>query len=263
MTARPGRGTRADIALDGRTALVTGAGRGVGRGIAQVLAEQGAAVIVNDLHRERAESVVEEIVSGGGTAVPVAFDISDLEAVRAGVAEAEAKLGPIGILVNNAGVPEGRYQGVFSESEPADWEPDIRLNIYGALHCIHATVGGMKERGWGRIIQISSGVAARGVPYGRSLYGLGKAAMEGQIRHLSLEVVKDGVTVNALSLGFMVNAAEYADPKVVERVLAGTPMGRGGEPWEAGAAVAWLASDGAAFVTGQVIYFNGGSYQGR
>jgi NAD(P)-dependent dehydrogenase (short-subunit alcohol dehydrogenase family) len=152
---------------------------------------------------------------------------------------------------------------LFADSEPADWEPDIKLNVYGVLNTTRVVLPGMRERGWGRIIQISSNVAARGVPYGRSLYGMGKAAVEGHLRHLALEVAREGITVNALSLGLMNNAAEYADPEVVAERLATTPMGRTGEPWEVGAAVAWLASEGAAFVTAQVLHVNGGSYQGR
>ena len=255
--------TRADIVLDGRTALVTGAGRGVGRGIAEVLAEQGAAVAVNDLREERAAAVAAEIAATGGAALAVQFDVTEVDAVREGVARVEAELGSVDVLVNNAGVPEGRYQGLFADSEPADWEPDIGLNVYGALHSIRLVLPGMRTRGWGRVIQISSAVSARGVPYGRSLYGLGKAAIEGHLRHLAMEVAQEGITVNALCLGHMSNAAEYADPTVIAAVLAGTPMGRAGEPWEVGAAAAWLASDGAAFVTGQVIHLNGGSYQGR
>jgi len=239
--------------LGGRVALVTGAGRGVGRGIAQVLAEQGADVVVNDLHAERAAAVAEEI---GARALP--FDVGDWEAVQAAFAGLA-----VDILVNNAGVPEDRYQGAFADSEPEDWEPDIRLNVYGTLHTTRAALPAMRAGGRGRIVQISSGVAARGVPYGRSLYGLGKAAVEGHLRHLALEVAGDGITVNALSLGLMANATEYADPDVVALRLAATPVGRAGEPREAGAAVAWLCSEDAAFVTGQVIHLNGGAYQGR
>ena len=239
--------------LTGRTALVTGAGRGVGRGIVQVLAERGADVLVNDLHPERAEAVAAEI---GGRPLP--FDVTSWDAVRAAVG-----VGGVDILVNNAGVAEERYQGLFADSEPADWEPELRLNVYGTLHTTRAVLPAMRERGWGRIVQISSNVAARGVPYGRSLYGMGKAAVEGHLRHLALEVAADGITVNALSLGLIANAVEYADPDVVALRLAGTPVGRAGEPWEVGAAVTWLCSAGAAFVTGQVIHVNGGAYQGR
>lgn len=242
-----------------RRALVTGAGQGVGRGIALALAEQGFDVAVNDLHRERTETVAAELAGAGGRAVAAPFDVTDEHAVAAAIAE----VGPVDVLVNNAGIPEGRFTGLFLESSPTDWTPVIDLNVYGSLYCMRAVLPGMSDRGFGRVIQISSGVAARGVPYGRSLYGASKAAIEGAVRHVAVEVAANGVTVNALCLGLISNAADYADPAVVEIRKAATPAGRFGEPWEVGAAVAWLASDAAGFVTGQVIHLNGGAYHGR
>ena len=252
--------------LSGKTALVTGSGRGIGEGIAHVLAERGAAIVVNDLHADRAQTVVDAIASKGFSATASIFDVSDYAAVVAATERIEQEVAPIDILVNNAGIPEDRHTGPFAESDPAHWKPFIDLNVYGAMNCVRAVLPRMIERGFGRIVQISSGAAARGLPLGsgESVYGGSKAYMDGLIRHLSIEVAQSGVTVNSVAPGLIGAAAlVYADPDVVEKVLERVPMGRFGEPRELGDAVAWLASPDAAYVTGQVIHVNGGSYQGR
>ena len=253
------------MSLAGRTALVTGAGRGVGEGIALVLAENGAAVAVNDLHEDRAAGVVAQLKALGVNAMAAIFDITDYAAVERGVAEVEAGLGPVDILVNNAGIPEGYWSGPFVESARENWEPFIQLNVYGQLNVIRVVLPGLIERGWGRVIQISSGAAARGLPagLGESLYGSSKSFMDGFLRHVALEIAKTGVTFNAIAPGLMTAAAEYASDETMAAVLANVPIGRLGEPREVGAAVAWLASEPAGYVTGQVIHVNGGSYQGR
>ena len=258
-----------DMSLDSRTALVTGAGKGSGEGIARVLAEQGAAVAVNDLHRDRAERVAAEITAAGGRAHPIAFDVCDAAAVGAGVAAIEAELGPVDVLVNNAGMPEGSTWKTigrhvpFKESTVEEWKVWLDLGAYGQMNCVRAVLAGMCERGWGRVIQISSGMASRGLPNNESLLGMSKAAIEGLLRNVAIEVARDGVTVNTIALGLMANAGDHADPAVVERTLDRVPIGRAGEFREAGAAVAWLASVESAFITGQTIHVNGGSFQGR
>jgi NAD(P)-dependent dehydrogenase (short-subunit alcohol dehydrogenase family) len=253
------------VSLAGRTALVTGGGRGVGEGIAQVLAENGAAVAVNDLHEDRAAGVVEQLRAIGVEAMPAVFDITDYAAVERGVAEIEATLGPLDILVNNAGIPEGYWSGPFAESKRENWEPFVELNVYGQLNVVRVVLPGLVERGWGRIIQISSGAGARGLPagVGESLYGSSKAFMDSFLRHVALEIARTGVTFNAVAPGLMTSAAVYASEETLAAVLANVPIGRLGEPREVGAAVAWLASEPAGYVTGQVIHVNGGSYQGR
>jgi NAD(P)-dependent dehydrogenase (short-subunit alcohol dehydrogenase family) len=239
--------------LTGRAALVTGAGQGLGAGIASSLTAAGAAVAVNDLLPERATAVARELGSG---AVPVPFDVTDLDAVRAGVGAAEEALGPIDVLVNNAGIPTAGFpQVTFRESEPGLWRRFVDLNLYGVLNCTHAVLGGMCDRGRGRIVTISSEAGRTGLGIGVSLYGAAKAGAVGLMRHLAVEVAPAGVTVNCLSLGLMDNVAgEWADA-MARRV----PRRRLGSPADVGAAVVFLASDEADWITGQVLPVNGGT----
>lgn len=253
---------------EGRVALVTGAGRSVGLGIAEALAGAGAAVAVNDLHDDRAEQAATRIRERGGRALAVPFDVSDLTAVRAAVARIESELGPVDVLVNNAGIVDGGTRlGRFRDSDPALWHLWIDLNLYGSLNTIHTVLPGMVGRGRGRIIQISSGSGSRGIPSGVALYGAGKAGIEGALRHIAIEEAKTGVTVNAIALGLMANTADrqrVVNPgQYAQGTLAAVPLGRLGEPAEVGACVLWLASDLAAFVTGQTVHVNGGSVHGR
>jgi NAD(P)-dependent dehydrogenase (short-subunit alcohol dehydrogenase family) len=251
------------MTLNGRVALVTGAGRSVGLGIARELAIAGAAVAVNDLHPDRAREAAAEIAAlGAGPAIASPFDVTDYDAVLAAVAAVGDQLGPVDILVNNAGIPENGGSGRFAESKPESWMPYIQLNLLGSMYCIHAVLPGMIERGWGRVIQISSGASSVGLPIGVSVYGASKAGIEGLLRHVAVEVGRSGVTANTLALGLMENTAQMDDNRLA-RMLAGIPVGRLGRGDEVGTAAAWLASEQGAFVTGQVIHLNGGSTFGR
>jgi len=250
--------------LDGKIALVTGAGRSVGLGIAQELAEAGASVAVNDLHPERAEGALSQINAAGGRLIAAPFDAANLEAVRAGITRVEQTLGPIDILVNNAGIPEGiGMTGPFVDSDPAQWHFNIDLNLYGSMYCIRTVLAGMAQRKWGRVVQISSGAGSRGVP-NVSIYSAAKAGIEGLLRSVAIEMAQSGVTLNAIALGLMANTAErMGDSALLQRVFSTIPMGRLGNPREIGACVVWLASEKAGYVTGQTIHVNGGSVHGR
>lgn len=245
-----------------RIALVTGAGRGVGAGIATALGAAGVAVAVNDLHGDRAAAVAEAIGQGGGRAVGLGFDVTDRAAIDAAMDEVDALLGPVDILVNNAGIAEGFTMSPFLDTDPGSWSRDLELNLFGSLHCIHAVAPGMVARGWGRIIQISSGAAAVGLSRGLALYGASKGAVEAMVRHLAVELGPSGVTVNAVSLGVMDNLAD-GDPERYRRAGHAIPVRRLGRPEDAGAAVSWLASEDGAYVTGQIVHVNGGAVFGR
>ncbi len=241
--------------LTERVALVTGAGQGVGAGIARQLARMGAAVAVNDLVGERADATAKAIREAGAQARGFAFDVSDWAAVEAGVKAVETELGAIDILVNNAGVPAGMAMTKFRDTQPADWAPYIDINVYGVLHCCKAVVDGMCERGFGRVITISSGAGTAGVGIGVAAYGAGKGGGIGFMRNLALEVAGDGVTANSIALGLMNNVPEEAVPTLVHTV----PVGRLGDPDEIGACCVYLASDEASWMTGQTLQLNGGS----
>jgi 3-oxoacyl-[acyl-carrier protein] reductase len=239
--------------LTGRTALVTGAGQNVGRGIAHALADQGAAVLVNDLRPDRARAVVGEITDAGGIATAAPFDVTDLASVTAALRQT----GAIDILVNNAGNGGGEpmVPQSFVTTPPTAWEGPIRVNLYGVLHCCHAVVPGMCARGWGRVITISSGAGTSGVSLGVSAYSAGKGAGIAFTRSLALEVARQGVTANSLAIGLMA----VPDAKVTERLARSIPVGRIGTPEDVAGACVWLASDRAGWVTGQTIGINGGS----
>ena len=245
--------------LTGRVALVTGSGQSVGAGIARCLAAQGAAVAVNDVVTERAASTAAAIVGAGGRAVPVAFDVTDRAAVAAGVAEAEAALGPIDILVNNAGNAgaPGMVVSQFRDMDPDTWDRFIDVNLYGVLNCTKAVVDGMCDRGWGRVITISSGAGVMGIRMGISIYGAAKSGSIGFMRHLAMEVARTGVTVNAIAPGLM-GVQELTEHS--RAMAAAIPVGRLGAPEDIGAACVYLASDEAAWVTGQTINVNGGDH---
>jgi NAD(P)-dependent dehydrogenase (short-subunit alcohol dehydrogenase family) len=239
--------------LSGRTALVTGAGQNVGAGIARALAAQGATVAVNDLRPERADAVVEEILAAGGKAIGAPFDVTDFQAVTEGA----AAIGAIDILVNNAG-NWGAHTIVlkpFRELDPSSWEGPIRVNLYGVMHCCRAVINGMCDRGWGRIITISSGAGTGGVNIGISPYSAGKGGGLSFTRTLALEVAQYGVTANTLALGLMT----IGDATITSPLTKRIPIGRTGTPQDVAAACVWLASEEAGWVTAQTIQVNGGA----
>jgi NAD(P)-dependent dehydrogenase (short-subunit alcohol dehydrogenase family) len=238
--------------LSGRIALVTGAGQGIGAGIAATLAESGATVVVNDLVAERAEASAAAVRDAGGRASAAAFDVTDHQAVDAAVAAIAAEVGPVDVLVNNAGIPaDASWARRFADSQPAEWRLAVDLNLYGVMNCCRAVLPAMTERGWGRIVVISSGAAVEGLDIGVSAYAAGKGGALAFMRHLARETARQGVTANALVLGLMETAAGFMSPNTV-------PVGRLGTGRDVGAACVWLAAEGS-WVTGQSVGVNGGS----
>ncbi len=243
--------------LTGRVALVTGAGQNVGAEIARTLAAAGAAVAVNDLFDERATTIANEIRAAGGRAMAIAADVTDIDDVAAMAAKVEHDLGPIDILVNNAGVPPNPEWELlpFHRTAPATWNSWIDINLYGVLHCVHAVMGGMTDRGHGRIITIVSDAGRTGEPL-LAVYSAAKAGAIGFCRSLAKEVAAHGVTVNCVALG---NVSPPNTPTdLVARIAKNYPVGRVGQPKDIAPAVLYLASGEAEWVTGQVLPVNGG-----
>jgi NAD(P)-dependent dehydrogenase (short-subunit alcohol dehydrogenase family) len=244
--------------LSGRTALVTGAGRNVGAGIATALASAGARVAVNDYYSDRAETVAKAITDSGGEAAAVPGDVTDPATVRRMVDAAEQAVGPVDILVNNAGIPPepGKWVVPFLKTSPEDWDPMIRLNLYAVLHCTHVCVAPMVERGWGRVVNIVSNAGRTGIPL-TSAYAAGKAATIGFSRAIATELGGDGVTVNCLALGRVPAPGDDWQPPFA---TAATPIPRPGQPLDVAAAVVWLASPEGGWVTGQTVSVDGGHF---
>jgi NAD(P)-dependent dehydrogenase (short-subunit alcohol dehydrogenase family) len=244
--------------LNERVALVTGAGQGVGSGIARLLAAQGAVVAVNDLSPARAGQTVASIEAAGGKAVPAVFDVTDFDEVAAALEDVKAQLGPVDVLVNNAGNggAEGMKPAQFRDSDPKSWHGPIDVNLYGVLNCSRNVIGDMCDRGWGRVITIASGAGMVGLRIGVSAYGAGKGGAIGFMRHLAVESARFGVTANTLALGLMTNPG---GPGVAEALARQIPVGRTGTPEDIGALCVYLASPEASWMTGQTIHINGGA----
>jgi len=267
-----------DLDLKGKVAFVTGGGQGVGRRIAMQLAEEGCKVAINDFFPERAEAVAAEIRAAGGQAHAAPADITDKSAIDAAIAGAVASLGPIDILVNNAGVTvERRAKGgmapMFLETGPGDWENIIALNIWGMLHCCHAVLPGMRERRWGKIVNIMS-EAGRAGEARLAVYSAAKAAMLGFAKAIAQEHGRDCINVNNVALGAVSHEGIKAGPlspqatpendERLGKMLNAYPIARGlqrlSRPEDVAPIVCLLASDRAAYITGQSIGVSGGYY---
>jgi NAD(P)-dependent dehydrogenase (short-subunit alcohol dehydrogenase family) len=248
------------IDLAGKRALVTGAGQGVGREIAWALAQAGAQVVVNDLIPVKCEAVAAELSSTGAFATALPFDVSNIQDVQ----RAFDRSKPIDILINNAGNRGGgRFElAQFAESDPADWEPFIRVNLHGVMVCTRYALPGMIERGYGRIITIISD-AARVGDAKMAAYAAAKAGAAGFTRSVATEVGAFGVTANCISLGTMRTPLtgmdlEQSNPELVKSLLKSYVIRRRGESTDVTGLVALLASPMASWITGQTIPVNGG-----
>ncbi|MFF3201642.1 SDR family NAD(P)-dependent oxidoreductase [Streptomyces sp. NPDC002962] len=244
------------MSLQGKVAVVTGGARGIGRGIATVLAAEGAAVAVWDLNTEGAEKTAAEIRAAGGTALAVGGDAADAAAVARSAARTRDELGPVTILVNNAGTTA--YEPFTGISE-ASWDRMIGINLKGPFLVTQELVPDMLGAGWGRIVNISSSSAQTGAP-AMAHYAASKGGVIGLTRALAVEYIDKGITVNHVPPGFIDTPLVRQGPVDVDAVAATMPMKRAGTPEDVAHAVAYLASPEAGYVTGQTFSVNGGRY---
>jgi 3-oxoacyl-[acyl-carrier protein] reductase len=237
------------MALKGRVALVTGGSRGIGRAIAVSLADAGAAVAVNYLDKAAAATQVAEMIRGrGGKAMAVGADVSQGPSVSGMVAAVERELGPIDLLVNNAGLGLVRTLDDLTEE---DFDRTIAVNLKSVFLCTQAVIPGMRARKWGRIVNISSG-AARGAGGVGPHYNASKAGMEGMTRGYAARLVKDGITVNAVAPSLIQTDMVGAVASSASRI----PLGRFGTPEECAQVVMMLV--GNEYMTGQTVALSGG-----
>jgi 3-oxoacyl-[acyl-carrier protein] reductase len=253
------------LSLSGRVVLVTGAGQGVGRAVALHCAKQGAAVVVNDFHEERAKSVAAEIEFGGGTALPIQCDVTRFDAVMEMTRRASDELGAIDVLVNNAGNAGPAEDPMapappFWETGPEDWAPWVGTNFFGVLNASRAVLPAMVDRKYGRIISVISDAGRIGEP-NLVVYGGAKAGAAGFSRGLAKSVGRYGITVNCVALSGINTpgvATALENPDVANKALRAYVIRRFGEPDDPARLVVFLASSAGEWITGQTYPVNGG-----
>ena len=268
-----------DLGFKGKVAIITGAGRGIGRGIAMTLAAEGARVAVNDFYSDRAQAVVEEIMGAGGKAIVAQADVTQADQVDNMVGAVVAEWGSVHILVNNAGIPAGVLETdplsmgrTFMDSTRADWDKLINLDFIGVMNCCKAVLPYMSKQKYGKIVSIISDAGRVGEP-GQTVYSGVKAGIVGFTKALAKEVARYEINVNCvapsattgtflselLGTGSPRNADEQAR---LDKILKVYPLGRSkkrlGNPSDLANAVAFLTSDVSEWVTGQVLSVNGG-----
>ncbi len=266
-----------DLNLNGKVAIVTAGGRGIGRSIALTFANEGAYVVVSDIDMEAANDVSKELTTVGSRALAVKADVTKIDQVDAMVSQALDRFGKVDILVNNAGIVYGAggpiSRKLFVETVPEEWYKEIDLILYGTMICTKAVITHMIKERSGRIVNISSdlGRATMGLKR-ESIYSVGKGGVIAITRAIAMEVAEYGITVNTVSPGFIrttrailaekqkeLNPKEYEFFKYVEKTLVGAiPLGRIGEPEDIARLVVFLASDAANWITGQTYSVNGG-----
>ncbi|SMB92234.1 3-oxoacyl-[acyl-carrier-protein] reductase [Thermanaeromonas toyohensis ToBE] len=240
--------------LRDKVAIITGAGRGIGRAIALKLAQEGAKVVVSDIIIENAQAVAEEIKKAGGTALAIKTNIAVREEVEQLFTEAINHFGKIDILVNNAGI---NRDAMLHKMTDEQWDEVIAVNLTGTFYCTRQAAIYMRERGYGRIINIASASWLGNI--GQANYAASKAGVVGLTKTAARELAKKGITVNAICPGFIdTDMTRGVPPKVWDLMISKIPMGRVGQPEDVANLVAFLASDEASYITGEVINVGGG-----
>jgi len=244
------------MSIQGRVAVVTGSGSGIGRAIAIRLARDGMAVAIWDIDADNAAETVEAIHKMGGRAIACVGDASAENDIDAALVRTRSELGPVTVLVNNAAISDFCR---FLEIDTAKLDRMIAVNLRGPFILTQKIVPDMLEAGWGRIVNISSSSAQAG-SIGMTHYGATKGGIVGLTKTLAMEFADKGITVNHVPPGFVDTPMLRASPVDVDAYAAHTPMKRAGKPEEVAAACAYLASEDAAYVTGQTLSVNGGRY---
>ena len=242
--------------LEGRVALVTGAARGIGFSIADLLSHQGANLVIADMNHEMAQAAAQ-LIEGkyARKTLPLPVNVADGESVRNMVDKVISADGRVDILVNNAGITRDT---LIMRMDEADWDIVINVNLKGAFNCSKAVIRQMMKQRYGRIINISS-VSGQAGQVGQTNYSASKAGLIGFTKALAREVASRQITVNAVAPGFIPTAlTDDLSAELKEMILKATPVGRMGRPEEIASAVAFLASEEAAYITGQVLAVDGG-----
>lgn len=236
--------------LTGKITLVTGGGGGLGGAVVRALADRGAVVIVSDLDGGAAQTVAQEASGSDRTVIPYQLDVTDEKDVDRVFSDVEESVGSVNVLVAMAGIGQVIR---FEEMSYEDWRSMIAVHLDGTFLCSRRALGPMLERRNGRIVTISSIVATTGVAY-EVHYSAAKAGIEGMVKALAREVASRGVTVNAIAPGYFdTQLNDLAPPEIMEAIVANIPLGRFGRPEELGYLAVYLASDEAAYLTGEVI----------
>jgi 3-oxoacyl-[acyl-carrier protein] reductase len=245
------------FSLKDKVAIVTGASQGIGRDTALVLSEAGAKVAVAARNEEKLAALVAEITAKGGEAFAVKMDVADAAQVKAGFKSILDKFGRLDILVNNAAITR---DGLAVRMKADDWDEVLRTNLTGAHLCIQQALSTMMRARTGRIINISSVVARMGNA-GQANYVTAKAGLLGLTKAIAMEMASRNITVNAIAPGFIETPmTDVLSEQIKEELKARIPLGRMGNGREIAAAIVFLASDEASYITGQVLDINGGMY---
>jgi len=240
-----------------RVAFITGASRGIGRATALTLCRAGFDIVVASPEIEKNEEVAAEIRACNGEAMTVNLDVTSQDSVKQAFAKALAEKSRIDVLVNNAGITR---DGLAVRMKAADWDLVLRINLDGAFLCTQAVLPTMMRNRWGRIVNISSVVGQAGSA-GQANYAASKAGLIGLTKALAQEMASRNITVNAVAPGYIATDMTAALPEETrQKILAAVPLGRMGKPEDIAAAVKFLASEDAAYITGQVLAVNGGMY---
>jgi 3-oxoacyl-[acyl-carrier protein] reductase len=243
--------------MSSRTALITGASRGIGRACAMALASAGYRVALAARSVQNLEEVATSLRNGGSEAFVVAMDLASRESIVEGISKASKEFGRIDILVNNAGVTK---DGLAVRMKPADWDIVLQTNLSGAFYAIQQVLPGMMRERWGRIVNISSVVGATGNP-GQANYVASKAGLIGLTKSIAREIGSRNITVNAVAPGFVETDMTHGlTPELKQKMIDQTPLGRMGSPEDVAGAVKFLVSDDASFITGHILDVNGGIY---